>query len=107
MQEKALQHLLASIRQIKRDDELLPSEDVISVSETVSVAVSVYETIRNTLEYDEEHLLRRNAIRRIVKRRLGEGDSKQLATKLIRELIWSRYLPNDKRNRIYTRSSVC
>lgn len=72
------------------------SEDVISVSETVSVAVSAYETVRNTLEYDEEHLLRRNATRRILKRRLGDSDSKQLATKLIRELIWARYLPNHK-----------
>jgi hypothetical protein len=71
-------------------------EDVISVSENVSVAVSVYETVRNTLEYDEEHLLRRNAIRRILKRRLGESHSKEFASKLIRELIWARYVPNHK-----------
>lgn len=97
MEQKALQHLLATVQQIRREEkEELVTDDVISVSETVSVAVSVYETIRNTLEYDEEHLLRRNAARRILKRRLGESDSKQLATKLIRELIWARYLPNNK-----------
>lgn len=96
MEQKALQHLLSTVVQIRREEEEPVSEDVISVSETVSVAVSVYETVRNTLEYDEEHLLRRNATRRILKRRLGETDSKQLATKLIRELIWARYLPNHK-----------
>lgn len=69
-------------------------QEVISVSDTVSVAASFYETLRNSLEYDEEHLLRRNAIRRIIKRRLAEGEGKALATDLLRELIWARYLPN-------------
>ena len=73
-----------------------PDEDMITVSDTVSVAASVYETIRNTLEYDEEHLLRRNAIRRIVKRRIEEEDAKQLAADVLRELIWARYLSNKK-----------
>lgn len=97
MEKKALQHLLATVSQMQREEEFEPNtEDVINVSETVSVAVSIYETVRNTMEYDEEHLLRRNATRRILKRRLGELDSKQLSTKLIRELIWARYLPNHK-----------
>lgn len=96
MQQKALQHLIATVNQIHREAEEPKDEDVISVSETVSVAVSVYETVRNTLEYDEEHLLRRNATRRILKRRLGESNSRDVATKLIRELIWSHYLPNHK-----------
>ncbi len=97
MQQKALQHLLATVMQIRKEEAYEPNtEDVINVSETVSVAVSIYETVRNTLEYDEEHLLRRNATRRILKRRLGELDSKQLASKLIRELIWAHYLPNHK-----------
>ncbi|MBU0646179.1 hypothetical protein KJ611_01720 [Patescibacteria group bacterium] len=71
-------------------------EERIAVSDTVSVAASVYENIRNTLEYDEEHLLRRNAIRRILKRRLAEEDREALAGDLLRELIWARYLPNKK-----------
>ncbi|OGL96412.1 hypothetical protein A2318_03375 [Candidatus Uhrbacteria bacterium RIFOXYB2_FULL_45_11] len=97
MEQKALQHLLQTVMQMRREaEDDSTTEDVISVSETVSVAVSVYETVRNTLEYDEEHLLRRNATRRILKRRLGDSDAKQLATKLIRELIWARYLPNHK-----------
>ncbi len=71
-----------------------PEADVISVNETVSAAASVYETIRNSLEYDEEHLLRRNAIRRILKRHWGETDLPKLGSELVQELIWARYLPN-------------
>src|SRR3990167_3487778 len=71
-------------------------DDVIVVSDTVSAAASVYETIRNTLEYDEDHLLRRNAVRRILKRALGEHTSQEIAEKLLRELIWARYLPNKR-----------
>jgi hypothetical protein len=94
--DKTLKHLLGTVVQMRNDEEAPQDEDVIKVSDTVSVAVSVYETIRNTLEYDEEHLLRRNAIRRILKRRLSEVDSKKNSSKLLRELIWSKYLPNNK-----------
>ena len=87
-----LQHFLAAIVRAKKPQ---PEEtEVIAVSETASAAASAYETVRNTLEYDEEHLLRRNAIRRILKRRLAEEDYTALAEDLLRELIWARYLPN-------------
>ena len=93
--DNTLQHLLSTIVQMRRQiREREREEDVIRVSETVSAAASVYETVRNTLEYDEEHLLRRNAIRRILKRRMIDGSAGELAGKLIKELIWARYLPN-------------
>jgi hypothetical protein len=95
--DKTLEHLLSTIIQSRREqEEKYKEEDVIKVSDTVSVAASVYETVRNTLEYDDEHLLRRNAIRRILKRRIGEGSHLELATRLLQELIWARYLPNGK-----------
>ncbi|MBI5370116.1 hypothetical protein HZA85_02935 [Candidatus Uhrbacteria bacterium] len=89
-----LQHLIDTIVQMQSPETDEAQEDVIKVSDTIAVAASVYETVRNTLEYDDEHLLRRNAIRRILKRRLGEIDSSKLALKLLRELIWAKYLPN-------------
>lgn len=92
----ALDQFVSSISQTKKPKANSEDEDVILVSETVSVAASVYETIRNYLEYDEEHLLRRNAICRILKRRFGETHHKKLATDIIYELIWARYLPNKK-----------
>lgn len=93
--DKALEHLLSTVVQMRREaEESEKEEDVIRVSETVSAAASVYETVRNTLEYDEEHLLRRNAIRRILKRRMIDGPSIEMSAKLLKELIWARYLPN-------------
>src|SRR3989338_9461240 len=95
--DKALEHLLNTIVQSRHQAELSEKEeDVIKVSDTVSAAASVYETVRNTLEYDEEHLLRRNAIRRILKRCLIEGSQTQMAGTLVKELIWARYLPNGR-----------
>lgn len=92
---KSLQQFLAAVRLERAQQEAeRPDSDVISVSETVSVAASVYETVRNTLEYDEDHRLRRNAIRRILKRKLYEAKPDQLAEDMLRELIWARYLPN-------------
>jgi len=92
----SLQQLISTIIKEKAREEEKPVSEVISVSETVSVAASIYETLRNTLEYDEEHLLRRNAIRRFLKRRLSEEHPDQMAELVLRELIWARYLPNNR-----------
>lgn len=92
--DKTLDFFLGALEKAREKAEEKPEGELITVSDTVSAAASVYETIRNSLEYDEEHLLRRNAIRRILKRQLGESDSFALASVLLRELIWARYLPN-------------
>lgn len=92
--DKTLDFFLGALEKARERASAKPEGEVMVVSDTVSTAASVYETIRNSLEYDEEHLLRRNAIRRILKRQIGESDSTALATVLLRELIWARYLPN-------------
>ena len=92
--KSSLEPLISAILVAEQKKESVKDE-VIAVSETVSAAASAYESLRNTLEYDEEHLLRRNAIRRILKRRMGEEDAAALANDLLRELIWARYLPNN------------
>ncbi len=74
------------------------SAEVITVSKTSRTAGAAYERIRNAVDYEEEHLLRRNAIRRIVMRRVQAMD-KQHTTRgeaLLTELIWAKYLPNKK-----------
>ena len=90
----ALEQLISTIYRADKPHSASEDEDVITVSETVSAAASLYETVRNYLEYDEEHLLRRNAISRILKRRFGDTNHKKLATDIVYELIWARYLPN-------------
>ena len=88
---------LPSIFQLSEVVKAHEGEEVITVSETVSKAAVFYERVRNTLEYDEEHLLRRNAIRRVIKRRIGvDVEAPALAKDLLTELIWARYLPNQQ-----------
>jgi len=66
------------------------------VNQTLSSLASVYEKIRNAVDFRGEHLFRRNAIERILRRLwIGNGDSQKIAETLIKELIWSRYLKND------------
>jgi len=67
----------------------------LTVSQTVSFLALVYEKVRNAIEYREDHLIRRAAIERILKRRLSmniqgtnEGEN------VLRELMWARYVAN-------------
>lgn len=89
--------LLNTLSEIEKKNKP-PSSEIpkIKVSQTVSFFAFIYEKIRNAVEFREEHLIRRAAIERILKRRLmlnpqgkGEGEN------LIRELLWARYLPNE------------
>jgi hypothetical protein len=74
------------------------SQEKIKVGDTFSSVASVYERIRYTIDYKKEHLLRRNAIERILKRLLwekGEGDLNKISESVIRELIWAKYIKNN------------
>ncbi len=86
--------LLASLRSVKQRP--LPDDlSRITVSQTVSFLAIMYERLRNVVEYREEHLVRRAAIERIIKRRLTlNPQGTDEAENLIRELLWARYFPN-------------
>ncbi len=86
--------LLEKLNSIKKK-HIPPEAARITVSPTVSFVAILYEKIRNAVEFRDDHLIRRAAIERILKRRIlinpeakGEGEN------LIRELLWARYLPN-------------
>src|SRR3989344_3240602 len=67
----------------------------LTVSQTVSFLALVYEKVRNAIEYREDHLIRRAAIERILKRRLTlNSEVKGEAENILRELMWARYFPN-------------
>lgn len=74
----------------------------IHVSHIVSQLSFLYEKVRNAVDYDDDHLLRKNAIKRILKRHIFiegvvmEYDSTDISMKLLTELIQAGYLPNDK-----------
>ncbi|MFA6306755.1 MAG: hypothetical protein WCV70_03885 [Patescibacteria group bacterium] len=83
-----------------------PEEDndtpKIKVSELISRLAFYYEKIRNSVDYKEEYLLRKNSILRNLKRQVVlEGSLKtinaeEIAKNLLLELIRAGYLPNNK-----------
>ncbi len=74
----------------------------IKVSELISKLSFYYEKIRNSVDYKEEYLLRKNSILRNLKRQIIlEGPLKNLnaediSKNLLVELIRAGYLPNNK-----------
>jgi hypothetical protein len=86
--------LITAYKEIKQK---APADDYtkLTVSQTVSFLALVYEKVRNALEYREDHLIRRAAIERILKRRLALNPAgKNEAENVLRELMWARYFPN-------------
>lgn len=73
----------------------------IEVSELISKVGFYYEKLRNAVDYKEDHLLRKNAIARILKRQIviqgaiKELDSQEISKFLLMELIRASYLPNN------------
>jgi len=87
------QHLLAAVRApAKRQSDGIPK---ITVHAAIRRFAFLYERIRNAVEYRDDHLLRKSAIQRMLKRlTLLESDPDALAEKLVRELVSARYLPD-------------
>lgn len=75
-----------------------PKEGVVTihVDEVASRVAAFYEKIREVVDWKEEHLMRRLAIERILKRRLFlEKDTKATAEPFVLELIRGGHFPND------------
>ncbi len=91
---KITKTLLASLKTIgpgRTTDEYTK----ITVSQTVSFIALMYEKVRNAIEYREDHLIRRAAIERIMKRRLTlNPEGKNESENILRELLWARYFAN-------------
>jgi len=63
----------------------------------VETLAGVYEKARNALEYRADNLVRRAAIERILKRRMFlDKNPESLASDLLTELKWARYLSADE-----------
>ena len=90
---KPIENLIAACHTRTHDDLAISR---IHVEEIISRAAFLYEKVRNAVDYREDHLLRRAAVERIMKRLFVRGvHSDKIAPPLVRELIRARYLPND------------
>lgn len=88
-----IHNLVISLSKRKKTSD---GDNLLSVDEAVGALAFYYEKIRNVIEYQDEHLLRQAAIRRIIeRRRLVHRESNDLSEWLLKELIRSRYLPNN------------
>ncbi|MBN2884922.1 hypothetical protein JXE04_03280 [Patescibacteria group bacterium] len=97
--KKLFQAIYNDLNISENDDAETPR---IQVSELISKMAFFYEKVRNAVDYEEDHLLRKNAIARILRRQVViEGllkvqDTEILARHLLEELIRGSYLPNNK-----------
>ncbi|MBU0707056.1 hypothetical protein KKG41_01655 [Patescibacteria group bacterium] len=92
-----IQKLIHAYRQKDADFVAYHGEPRIQVSRMASRMAFVYEKMRNALEYQESHLIRKNAIERIMKRQLvNRVKPSDLAQDLLYELIRGRYLPDNE-----------
>ena len=77
----------------QKEDESSPK---IHVDEIASKVARVYERIRTLIDYQEEHLLRKRYVNRILVRRfLLKNINPNIAEPLIKEVVRSGHLSND------------
>ncbi len=94
--------LLEEYRGPGKDSSLKETAPAISVDEITVRVASFYERIRGIIDWKGEHLLKRNAIERILRRKmfsqatLGEKIIKIPAEPLVTDLIRSGHFENDK-----------
>lgn len=83
---------------LKHHSSIPPEQggDKIIISRTVSAMAVLYERIRVAMEYKEDHILRRSAIERIMKRRLLLNENgRNISEHLLKELLWAQYIPEN------------
>lgn len=94
---QATQKLIARYQSWHQSLQLKEGISTIHVDEFASKVAAFYEKIRGIVDWREEHLMRRGAIERMLKRRfLLKGIEEKFADPLIRELIRGGHFPNDK-----------
>ncbi|MEK7141676.1 MAG: hypothetical protein AAB800_03990 [Patescibacteria group bacterium] len=81
------------LSEIEADSHTATRSTHADVSRAVSAFAVLYEKARNAVEFRADHLVRRAAIERILKRRfLINGGPTAIAESLITELLWARYI---------------
>ncbi len=102
---KETRELISKYKDWEQSIDVKDGVSTIHVDEVASKVASFYEKIRGIIDWKEEHLLKRSAIERSLRRRifpqinLGEGKRVNIgipAETLLLELIRSGHFPNDK-----------
>lgn len=90
---------LDKLEQSFKDKEDTNPDGKIHVSELTGLPIFIYEKLRNIIDYKDEYLLRKNAIRRYLKRYFFvtkyTTTPEKTALDIIKDLTLSRYIKND------------
>lgn len=95
-------NLIKQYELAKMQDDLISNEPKIHVDEVALKMAAFYEQLRTVVEWKEEHLMRRAAIIRKLKRKFFElelnnfSDIENIAESLVFELIRGGHFPNDR-----------
>ncbi|MEK7542512.1 MAG: hypothetical protein AAB524_02320 [Patescibacteria group bacterium] len=94
---QGVQKLIEEYKLWQKETEVREEEEVISVDEVVARVASFYEKIREIVDWREEHLLRKTAIERILKRRLTVYKvNEDFAENFLSELVRGGHFPNNR-----------
>lgn len=89
------EHLL-KVYEEEKESPKRSNEPMIQVNEVIGYLAFIYDKARNVVEFAEEHVLRKNTVKRVLKRKLIESrDSYEIAGGLLRELVRYRHLENN------------
>lgn len=97
MISQSLQALVKTYRAYREQEKpVTADESPIHVDEVAFKIARFYEKVRNIIDYQEEHLLRKRVIFRALQRRIVFGNTEEnIGESLIKEIIRSGHLPND------------
>jgi len=91
-----LQYLIEEFQRAAQGLEPKRSGQTISVDTVAARVASFYEKLRGVVDWREEHLLRKTAIERMLKRRmLLNKNGKEMAEPLLQELVRGGHFPNN------------
>jgi len=88
------EEFLDNYRDIKTTLKTSETAETVEVSSAISALALAYEKVRNVIDYRDEHLIRRYAIERELKRLFLQEDTFTSAERIIKTLIRGSYLPN-------------
>lgn len=92
-----LEKLVSAYRLWAGNRDLPPGTAVVQVDRVAAKVAAFYEKIRGIVDWSEEHLLRKTAIARILRRRILLRDSDQsLAEAFLQDLVRGGYFPNGR-----------
>ncbi|MGH7246087.1 MAG: hypothetical protein ACREGI_04080 [Candidatus Levyibacteriota bacterium] len=91
-----LSHMANAVITTIEKKEAPNAEPKIVVNRFVSELATWYEKLRNAMDINDDEVILRSAIERILGRRLLlGGNPRKIAEPLLRELVWARYFQNN------------